>query len=104
MNIVPTISVDTLIAEAAAIVTIGTFPLLAVMIPLNSVAYASYRLSNRFIRYLLAAEPEISVLNFDCLPYAGNPANLDITYEEQASYNASDLASRERRRPGEPGA
>jgi dTDP-glucose 4,6-dehydratase len=33
-------------------------------------------IGSNFIRHLLAAEPEVAVVNLDCLTYAGNPANL----------------------------
>src|SRR5579883_3462223 len=33
-------------------------------------------IGSNFVRYALAADPEISVVNFDCLTYAGNLANL----------------------------
>jgi dTDP-glucose 4,6-dehydratase len=33
-------------------------------------------IGSNFVRYALAAEPEIAVVNFDCLTYAGNLANL----------------------------
>jgi dTDP-glucose 4,6-dehydratase len=33
-------------------------------------------IGSNFIRYLLAAEPEVAVVNLDALTYAGNPANL----------------------------
>src|SRR5262245_29761665 len=34
-------------------------------------------IGSNFIRYLLQADPQISILNFDKLTYAGNLANLD---------------------------
>ena len=33
-------------------------------------------IGSNFIHYLLEAEPEVAVINFDCLTYAGNLANL----------------------------
>ncbi|MCS6851850.1 MAG: GDP-mannose 4,6-dehydratase, partial [Gemmataceae bacterium] len=33
-------------------------------------------IGSNFIRYILAAEPEVEVINFDALTYAGNLANL----------------------------
>jgi dTDP-glucose 4,6-dehydratase len=33
-------------------------------------------IGSNFIRYLLGAEPDVRVVNLDCLTYAGNPANL----------------------------
>lgn len=34
-------------------------------------------IGSNFIRHLLSADPDVSVVNFDCLTYAGNLANLD---------------------------
>jgi dTDP-glucose 4,6-dehydratase len=34
-------------------------------------------IGSNFVRYVLESEPDTSVLNFDALTYAGNPANLD---------------------------
>jgi dTDP-glucose 4,6-dehydratase len=40
-----------------------------------------------FIRLVLASEPEVKVLNFDALTYAGNPhAFADLPAEEQSRY------------------
>ena len=33
-------------------------------------------IGSNFIRYLLTAEPEVTVVNLDALTYAGSPANL----------------------------
>src|SRR5262249_50157614 len=49
-----------------------------------------------FIRYLLAAEPEISVLNFDCLTYAGNLANLaDLSGHPRYRFVRGDITDKE---------
>jgi dTDP-glucose 4,6-dehydratase len=34
-------------------------------------------IGSNFVRHLLSADPDVSVVNFDCLTYAGNLANLD---------------------------
>ena len=33
-------------------------------------------IGSNFIRYLLETDPQVTVINFDCLTYAGNLQNL----------------------------
>src|SRR4029077_1700906 len=35
-------------------------------------------IGSNFIRYLLETDPEVSIVNFDCLTYAGNLDNLSV--------------------------
>jgi dTDP-glucose 4,6-dehydratase len=53
-------------------------------------------IGSNFIRYLLAAEPEITVLNFDCLTYAGNPANLaDLSDHPRYRFVRGDITDKD---------
>ncbi|HEY7426609.1 MAG TPA: dTDP-glucose 4,6-dehydratase [Gemmataceae bacterium] len=53
-------------------------------------------IGSNFIRYLLGAEPEITVVNFDCLTYAGNPANLaDLSDHPRYRFVRGDITDKE---------
>ncbi len=48
---------------------------------------------SNFIRYMLGAYPDVSVVNLDKLTYAGNPANLaDVENEPRYSFVKGDIA------------
>jgi dTDP-glucose 4,6-dehydratase len=52
-------------------------------------------IGSNFIRYLLPREPELSVVNFDALTYAGNPANLaDLAAQPRYRFVKGDVADR----------
>jgi dTDP-glucose 4,6-dehydratase len=53
-------------------------------------------IGSNFIHHLLAAEPEVSIVNFDCLTYAGNLANL-AEVENHSRYRLvhADITERE---------
>ncbi len=50
-------------------------------------------IGSNFIRYLLEADPAVTVLNFDCLTYAGNLANLaDLAGHPRYRFVRGDVA------------
>jgi dTDP-glucose 4,6-dehydratase len=52
-------------------------------------------IGSNFIRYLLAADPNVRIINFDKLTYAGNLANLaDLADEPRLSFARVDIADR----------
>ncbi len=52
-------------------------------------------IGSNFIRYMLAHEPELAVLNFDALTYAGNPANLaDLVDHPRYRFLKGDVTDR----------
>ena len=53
-------------------------------------------IGSNFIRHILATDPEIRIVNFDSLTYAGNLANLaDISSNPRYSFIKGDVAERE---------
>jgi dTDP-glucose 4,6-dehydratase len=53
-------------------------------------------IGSNFVRHILAADPEVHVVNFDCLTYAGNPANLaDLAGEPRYRFVRGDITDRE---------
>lgn len=53
-------------------------------------------IGSNFIRHLLANDPNITVVNVDCLAYAGNPANLaDLAGSPRYRFVRGDIADRE---------
>jgi dTDP-glucose 4,6-dehydratase len=52
-------------------------------------------IGSNFIRYLLGTDPDVSVLNFDCLTYAGNPDNLsDLADDPRYQFVRGDITDR----------
>ncbi len=52
-------------------------------------------IGSNFIRYLVETDPEISVVNFDCLTYAGNLANLiDLAADPRYRFIRGDITDR----------
>ncbi len=52
-------------------------------------------IGSNFIRHLLKTDPEIQVLNFDALTYAGNPANLaDLAGHPRCRFVHGDITNR----------
>jgi dTDP-glucose 4,6-dehydratase len=50
-------------------------------------------IGSNFVRYLLEADPDVTVLNFDCLTYAGNLANLaDLAGHPRYRFVKGDVA------------
>src|SRR5947209_17551895 len=53
-------------------------------------------IGSNFIRHVLAADPEVTVINFDCLTYAGNLQNLaDVTGHPRYRFVRGDITDRE---------
>jgi len=53
-------------------------------------------IGSNFIRHLLATDPEVRVINFDVLTYAGNLQNLtDVSKHPRYSFIRGDVADRE---------
>src|SRR5713226_1677784 len=53
-------------------------------------------IGSNFVRYLLETDPEVSVVNYDCLTYAGNPASLaDIAGNSRYRFAAGDITDRQ---------
>lgn len=53
-------------------------------------------IGSNFIRYILEADPNVTVLNFDCLTYAGNLANLaDLKDQPRYRFIKGDITDRE---------
>ena len=53
-------------------------------------------IGSNFIRHLLTTDPAVSVVNFDCLTYAGNLANLaDVTDHPRYRFVKGDITDRE---------
>jgi dTDP-glucose 4,6-dehydratase len=52
-------------------------------------------IGSNFIRYLLETDPEIAIVNFDCLTYAGNLDNLsDVARDRRYRFVRGDIADR----------
>jgi dTDP-glucose 4,6-dehydratase len=52
-------------------------------------------IGSNFVRYLLEHDPEVSVINYDCLTYAGNPANLaDLAEHPRYRFVHGDITDR----------
>jgi dTDP-glucose 4,6-dehydratase len=52
-------------------------------------------IGSNFIRYLLEADPDVSIVNFDCLTYAGNLNNLsDVASDPRYRFIRGDVADR----------
>ena len=62
-------------------------------------------IGSNFIHYVLAADPEVRILNFDALTYAGNPENLaSVANHPRYRFEKGDVADREAvRRVDRPG-
>jgi dTDP-glucose 4,6-dehydratase len=53
-------------------------------------------IGSNFVRHLLVADPTVSILNFDCLTYAGNLANLaDVEGHARYQFVRGDITDRE---------
>lgn len=53
-------------------------------------------IGSNFIRHLLQSDPAVSVINFDCLTYAGNLANLaDVASQPRYKFVKGDITDRE---------
>jgi dTDP-glucose 4,6-dehydratase len=53
-------------------------------------------IGSNFVRYLLDTEHDVAVVNFDCLSYAGNLANLaDLAHHPRYRFVKGDVADRE---------
>jgi dTDP-glucose 4,6-dehydratase len=53
-------------------------------------------IGSNFIRFLLEAEPELSLINFDLLTYAGNLANLaDVAHLPRYQFIQGDITDRQ---------
>ena len=53
-------------------------------------------IGSNFVRYLLEHEPAVTVVNFDCLSYAGNLANLaDVADHPRYRFIKGDITDRE---------
>lgn len=53
-------------------------------------------IGSNFIRHLLETDPTAAVINFDCLTYAGNPANLaDLAQSERYRFVKGDITDRD---------
>lgn len=53
-------------------------------------------IGSNFVRHLLATDPAASVVNFDCLTYAGNLANLaDVANHPRYRFVKGDITDRE---------
>jgi dTDP-glucose 4,6-dehydratase len=53
-------------------------------------------IGSNFVRHILASDPSVSVINFDCLTYAGNLANLaDLTGNPRYRFVRGDITDRE---------
>jgi dTDP-glucose 4,6-dehydratase len=65
------------------------------MLPLMVTGGCGFIGSN-FIRHLLETDPDLPVLNFDALTYAGNPANLsDYTASPRYAFVKGDITDRD---------
>jgi len=52
-------------------------------------------IGSNFVRYVLETEPDVSVVNFDCLTYAGNLANLaDLREHPRHCFIKGDITDR----------
>jgi dTDP-glucose 4,6-dehydratase len=52
-------------------------------------------IGSNFVRHLLATDPDVAVINFDCLTYAGNLANLnDLSHHPRYTFIRGDITSR----------
>jgi dTDP-glucose 4,6-dehydratase len=53
-------------------------------------------IGSNFIRHVLASSPDVTVLNYDCLTYAGNLANLaDLADHPRYRFVCGDITDRE---------
>src|SRR5262249_7183125 len=58
-------------------------------------------IGSNFIHYLLATDPEVQVVNFDCLSYAGNLANLaELAENSRYRFVKGDIGNPEQVRAG----
>jgi dTDP-glucose 4,6-dehydratase len=52
-------------------------------------------IGSNYVRFLLETDPDVSVVNYDCLTYAGNPANLaDLAAHPRYRFINGDVADR----------
>src|SRR5206468_5634660 len=52
-------------------------------------------IGSNFVHYLLEAEPDVAIVNFDCLTYAGNLANLaDVANHPRYQFVKGDITDR----------
>jgi dTDP-glucose 4,6-dehydratase len=52
-------------------------------------------IGSNFVRHLLAARPEVEIINFDCLTYAGNPESLaDIADNPRYKFVRGDITDK----------
>jgi dTDP-glucose 4,6-dehydratase len=53
-------------------------------------------IGSNFIRLVLASEPDTHIINYDCLTYAGNLANLaDVSSDPRYTFIKGDITSRD---------
>jgi dTDP-glucose 4,6-dehydratase len=53
-------------------------------------------IGSNFVRHLLAARPEVEIINFDCLTYAGNPESLaDIADNPRYKFVRGDITDKQ---------
>ncbi len=53
-------------------------------------------IGSNFVHYILEKDPEVNVVNFDCLTYAGNLANLaDVSAHPRYRFIRGDITDRE---------
>jgi dTDP-glucose 4,6-dehydratase len=53
-------------------------------------------IGSNFVRHILGADPHVSVINFDCLTYAGNLANLaDLADHPRCRFVRGDITDRD---------
>src|SRR5436305_1257994 len=53
-------------------------------------------IGSNFIRHLLRTDPTTSIINFDCLTYAGNLANLaDVAKHQNYTFEKGDITDRD---------
>jgi dTDP-glucose 4,6-dehydratase len=53
-------------------------------------------IGSNFVRYVLENDPEVTVINYDCLTYAGNPNNLaDLASNARYRFVRGDICDRE---------
>src|SRR5882672_11269213 len=53
-------------------------------------------IGSNFVHYLLETDPDVSIINFDCLTYAGNLANLaKVADHPRYRFVAGDITNRD---------
>ena len=53
-------------------------------------------IGSNFIRWLLADDPNVTVVNFDKLTYAGNPENLaSVSESDRYDFRQGDISDRD---------